>query len=89
MNSTITIDDTDEEVIDLDSSQDATVTDNDQSECSIKNHSLSNNDANNTDIISANDECNKSRFESEISNSSCTTLKPLFRVMFRDESVSR
>ncbi|KOC67185.1 Zinc finger CCHC domain-containing protein 8 like protein [Habropoda laboriosa] len=88
MNSTITIEDTDEEVIDLDSSQDNIVdTDNDQSECSIEKNSLSNNNASKTDIASENVESNSSTFKAEICDNTSTS-KPLFKVIFRDENVS-
>lgn len=89
MNSTITIEDTDEEVIDLDSSQDAiNVTDNDQSEYSIEKNSLSNNNAKKTNIISDYVDNNKNT-SMRVTCDSASTSKPLLKVMFRDESISR
>ncbi|XP_043788403.1 zinc finger CCHC domain-containing protein 8 homolog [Apis laboriosa] len=89
MNSTITIEDTDEEVIDLDSSQDAiNVTDNDQSEYSIEKNSLSNNNAKKTNIISDYVDNNKNT-SMRITCDSASTSKPLLKVIFRDESISR
>ncbi|KZC13326.1 PREDICTED: zinc finger CCHC domain-containing protein 8 homolog isoform X2 [Dufourea novaeangliae] len=89
MNSTITIGDTDEEVIDLDSSQD-TINDVDkvQSKCSIVKSSLSNDVANKTDITIENAETNKDVSTSQTCNS-IDTSKPLIKVMFRDENISR
>ncbi|CAK9809839.1 Zinc finger CCHC domain-containing protein 8 homolog [Anthophora plagiata] len=89
MNSTITIEDTDEEVIYLDTSQDdINDTDNDQSECSIEKNSLSNHNESKREITSENVESNGSTFKAEISDNTITS-KPLFKVIFRDESVSR
>lgn len=89
MNSTITIEDTDEEVIDLDSSQDAiNVTDNDQSEYSIEKNSLSNNNAKKTNIISDYVDNNKNT-SMRVTCDSASTSKPLLKVIFRDESISR
>lgn len=89
MNSTITIEDTDEEVIDLDSSQDAiNVTDNDQSEYSVEKNSLSNNNAKKTNIISDYMDNNKNT-SMRVTCDSASTSKPLLKVMFRDESISR
>ncbi|XP_076383319.1 zinc finger CCHC domain-containing protein 8 homolog isoform X2 [Megalopta genalis] len=89
MNSTITIEDTDEEVIDLDSSQDITHNaDNDQSECSIDKNLLSNDVANKTDTASENAEDNKDVSASQICDNTSTS-KPLLQVMFRDKSISR
>lgn len=89
MNSTITIEDTDEEVIDLDSSQDAiNVTDNDQSEYSVEKNSLSNNNAKKTNIISDYVDNNKNT-SMRVTCDSASTSKPLLKVMFRDESISR
>lgn len=89
MNSTITIEDTDEEVIDLDSSQDAiNVTDNDQSEYSIEKNLLSNNNAKKTNIISDYVDNNKNT-SMRVTCDSASTSKPLLKVMFRDESISR
>nr|XP_012147321.1 PREDICTED: zinc finger CCHC domain-containing protein 8 homolog isoform X1 [Megachile rotundata] len=89
MNSAITIEDIDEEVIDLDSSQDAiNDTDNDQSECSIEKNSLSNNIAHGTNITNENIDNNKGTTKLE----TCIDLdiaKPLIKVMFRDENIAR
>ncbi|XP_076755383.1 zinc finger CCHC domain-containing protein 8 homolog [Xylocopa sonorina] len=95
MDSTITIEDTDEEVIDLDSSQDAiNVTDNERSECSIQNNSLLNNNTNKTDIVDDNVDSNKNATSTETCDSAETfdssdMIKPLLKVTFRDEKVSR
>ena len=89
MNSTITIEDIDEEVIDLDSSQDAiNDADKDQSECPIEKNSLSDNIEDRTHIQNEN-------LENVINAAKLVTCididipKPLFKVMFRDENVSR
>lgn len=89
MNSTITIEDIDEEVIELDSSQDAiNDTDKDQSECPIEKNSLSDNIENRTHTPNEN-------LENVLNTAKLVTCididipKPLFKVMFRDENVSR
>lgn len=87
MNPMITIEDTDEEVIDLDSSQDAiNVTDNDQSEWSIEQNPVSDNNADKTNLTNDDSNINASRIET---CNSLNTSKPLLTVIFRDENVSR
>ncbi|XP_076160121.1 zinc finger CCHC domain-containing protein 8 homolog isoform X2 [Ptiloglossa arizonensis] len=89
MNSTITIGDTDEEVIDLESSQDTTSdANNGQSECSTEKNKLSNT-ANWTDAISENVEYKTPASTSQTCDNTIYTSKPLFKVMFRDKSISR
>ncbi|XP_076627721.1 zinc finger CCHC domain-containing protein 8 homolog isoform X2 [Colletes latitarsis] len=90
MNPTITIGDTDEEVIDLDSSQD-TINDlnNDPTEHFTERNLSSNNAANETDTTSENADQNTNASTSQICDNTTYTSKPLVKVMFRDESVSR
>lgn len=89
MNSTITIGDTDEEVIDLESSQDTTSdANNGQSECSTEKNKLSNT-ANWTDAISENVEYKTPASTSQTCDNTIYTSKPFFKVMFRDKSISR
>ena len=89
MNPMITIDDTDEEVIDLDSSQDTiNVADNDQSEHSIESNSLSNNTVHRTDATNENAETNDQPSEPQTCDNA-DTPKPLLKVMFRDEGILR
>lgn len=86
----ITIGDTDEEVIDLDSSQDTiNVTDNDQSECSMdKNFPANSANAEKTNVNSDDVDNNKDAFETKSCDSN-NSSQLLFKVTFRDESVSR
>ncbi|XP_017886151.2 zinc finger CCHC domain-containing protein 8 homolog isoform X1 [Ceratina calcarata] len=86
----ITIGDTDEEVIDLDSSQDTiNVTDNEQGECSMDRNFLANlSNTDETNVNSDNVDNNKDAFETKSCDDS-NTSQILFKVMFRDESVSR
>ncbi|XP_076232999.1 zinc finger CCHC domain-containing protein 8 homolog isoform X2 [Calliopsis andreniformis] len=88
MNSTITIGDTDDEVIDLDSSQDTiNVVDNDQSELSIETNSLPNK-TDTTDTTDGNEENNEDSPKPQACDNASVS-KPLLRVMFRDESTLR
>ncbi|KAK1133898.1 hypothetical protein K0M31_011684 [Melipona bicolor] len=89
MNPMITIEDTDEEVIDLDSSQDdINVIDNDQSEWSIDQNPVSDNNADKTNLINDDTNSNINASRTETCNSPSTS-KPLLTVIFRDENVSR
>lgn len=89
MNPMITIEDTDEEVIDLDSSQDAiNVTDNDQSEWSIEQNPVLDNNADKTNLTNDDTNSNINASRTETCNSPSTS-KPLLTVIFRDENVSR
>ncbi|XP_076654586.1 zinc finger CCHC domain-containing protein 8 homolog isoform X1 [Halictus rubicundus] len=89
MNSTITVEDTDEEVIDLDLSQDIAINpDNDPSECSIDKNSLSNDVANKTDTASENAEDIKDVSTTQTCDNTSAS-RPLLKVMFRDKSISR
>lgn len=87
MNSTIIINDTDEEVIDLDSSQDINITDNDQSECSIEKNSLPNNDADKMNVTNNYMDNNKNASTMETCDSESSST-PLLKVMFRDENIA-
>lgn len=87
MNSTITINDTDEEVIDLDSSQDINITDNDQSECSIEKNSLPNNNADKMNVTNNYMDNNKNASTMETCDSESSST-PLLKVMFRDENIA-
>ncbi|XP_050473260.1 zinc finger CCHC domain-containing protein 8 homolog isoform X2 [Bombus huntii] len=87
MNSTITINDTDEEVIDLDSSQDINITDNDQSECSIEKDSLPNNNADKMNVTNNYMDNNKNASTMETCDSESSST-PLLKVMFRDENIA-
>lgn len=87
MNSTITINDTDEEVIDLDSSQDINITDNDQSECSIEKDSLPNNNADKMNVTNNYIDNNKNASTMETCDSERSST-PLLKVMFRDENIA-
>lgn len=87
MNSTITINDTDEEVIDLDSSQDINITDNDQSECSMEKNSLPNNNADKMNITNNYMDNNKNSSTMETCDSESSST-PLLKVMFRDENIA-
>ncbi|XP_054008951.1 zinc finger CCHC domain-containing protein 8 homolog [Hylaeus anthracinus] len=89
MNSMITLGDTDDEVIELDSSQD-TINDvnNDQSERSTEKNSPSYDTVDGTDTTSEDTKYKINACTSQHSDDTCIS-KPLFKVMFRDESVSR
>ncbi|KAG7208869.1 hypothetical protein KM043_015053 [Ampulex compressa] len=92
MNSTITIEDTDEEVIDLDKSQDAITDayDNEKGDRCVNAEKSSS-----SNIVDDNDDVDEPKTSSKPRSSDLEildggeTLQPLIKVMFRDESVSR